>query len=127
MTNRTTKHKGLKSIITLMLIFMMTFALALTTACNKGGDDSSSTGDSSSTTTTTTTDTNAIVNGSFEYYGEDDDITFPYKTSIKWSTNRDSIVSSSDYAPSSDGASGIIDVSGALRTRLKAISAGGCA
>ncbi|MBQ7164193.1 MAG: hypothetical protein IJR61_02545 [Clostridia bacterium] len=110
MTNETMK-KGSRSIIALIAVFVMSAALLFVTACTGGKDSSTSSSDSSSgASTATVTDTHVLLNGNFEYYAEGDSVTFPYSSSIKWSNSRGYIVSasSSDYAPSSTGKSGII-------------------
>ncbi|MBP5308352.1 MAG: hypothetical protein J6Z34_04360 [Clostridia bacterium] len=110
MTNRKT-YKGFRSIIALIAVFVLSFALLLVTAC-KGGNDSGSSADdsSSSSSSSTVSDTHTLLNGNFEYYAEGDSVTFPYSSSIKWSNSRGYIVSASseDYAPSSTAKSDII-------------------
>lgn len=101
-------RKGLNSIITLLVIFMMTAVLAFATACGNTEDSTGSSSSSSSSSSSTVTDEHTILNGNFEYYAESESVTFPYKSSIKWTNTRGYIVSTADYAESSDASSGII-------------------
>ena len=101
--------KGFKSLITLAVVFMMTVALAFTVACNSDDSSSSSSSSSSGSSTSTVSDSHTLLNGNFEYYAEGDTVSFPYKSSIKWTNTRGYIVSSSNSAPSSSATSGIID------------------
>ncbi|MBP5193802.1 MAG: hypothetical protein J6126_03655, partial [Clostridia bacterium] len=111
---KTKTNKGLKNLLTLLVVFLLAAALAIVTACgNNGGDSSTASDDTSSSTpaSSATVDTHKLLNGNFEYYAEGENVTFPYKSSIRWTNTRSYIVNTSDYAPSSDASSGIIPTS----------------
>ena len=111
---KTQTNKGLKNLLTLLVVFLLAAALAIVTACGNNGDSTATdTTDTSSSTpaSSTTVDTHKLLNGNFEYYAEGDNVTFPYKSSIRWTNTRSYIVSTSDYAPASDASSGIIPTS----------------
>ena len=118
MTKRLT-HKGFKTLLALLLAVMFAMALAFVSACKNGDDSSSSSSSdsSSSTSTSTTVDAHKLLNGSFEYYAEGD-VTFPYKTSIRWTNSYGYLVNSADKAPSSSATSGIISTGDAAYASL---------
>lgn len=109
--SRTTARKQGFSLIALLVVLMLSLSLGLA-ACTDNNNDSSSSS-STSASSATVADEHTLLNGNFEYYAEGNSITFPYRTSIRWTTSRGYIVSatSEDYAPSSDASSGIIDTS----------------
>ena len=98
------KFKFRKFLIALMSM-LMAVMLAFSVACNgsSSNDDEDSSDDSS--TTTTYTDYQTIKNGDFEF-GTEKVTNFPYSSSINWSRNLESNVTT---APSSTATSGIID------------------
>ena len=119
-------YKGLKTLLVSVLALIMAAALALVTACTNDSKNSSSESSSSSsgTTSTTTVDSHKLLNGNFEYYAESDSVTFPYKTSIRWTNSGGYLVNSSDKAPTSSATSGIISTSPEAYDKLLKTSVG---
>lgn len=89
-----------------LLSMLMAVMLAFSVACSNG-DDTTDDGDDGDTTpeTTQAIDYQSIKNGDFEF-GSKENTTYPLSSSINWSKNMGSDVTS---APSSKGSSGIID------------------
>ncbi len=98
-----------------LLSMLMAVMLAFSVACSDGDDTTDDSDDTDDTTTTTqVTDYQSIKNGDFEF-GSTDKTTFPLSSSINWSKNMGSDVTS---APSSKGSSGIIDTAEDKFTKL---------
>ncbi|MBE5743107.1 MAG: hypothetical protein E7358_00120 [Clostridiales bacterium] len=97
---------NLKKFSIALLSLLMAIMLAFSVACSDGNSSSNDDDDDSSTTTESTiTDYQSIKNGDFEF-GTEDATSFPYSSSINWTRNLYSDVTS---APSSSATSGIID------------------
>lgn len=102
MTTTNKFKKYLIALISLMLALMLAFVCA----CDKSSNDDDDTS-SNTETEESVTDYQQIANGDFEFY-TNDDTSYPYISSIKWTRSNDKSVSS---ATTSSNSSGIIDVS----------------
>ncbi len=98
-----------------LLSMLMAVMLAFSVACSDGNDtDDGDDSDETTTETTQVTDYQLIKNGDFEF-GSKENTTYPLSSSINWSKNMGSDVTS---APSSKGSSGIIDTAEDKFTKL---------
>lgn len=99
--------QNLRSVLTVVLAFLLAVCLILTVACSGGpaADDSSSDSSSSSSSSTSRVDYQAIANGDFEYR-HDSATSFPVASSIGWTRTNDSITTT---AVTSLFSSGIIN------------------
>lgn len=93
----------------------MAIMLAFSVACSDSSSSDDDDGDSSTTTESTITDYQTIKNGDFEF-GTEDDTTYPYASSINWTRNLYSDVTT---APSSAATSGIIDTAEDAFNKIK--------
>ena len=99
-----------------LLSLFMAIMLAFSVACSDGSSSTTDDDDdSSSTTTSTITDYQSIKNGDFEF-GTDEKSSYPYSSSINWTRNLYSDVTT---APSSAGTSGIIDTDEEAFNKIK--------
>ncbi len=96
---------NLKKFSIALLSLLMAIMLAFSVACSDNNSSSNDDDDSSTTTESTITDYQLIKNGDFEF-GTKDSTSFPYSSSINWTRNLYSDVTT---APSSAQTSGIID------------------
>ena len=104
------KKFNLKAFVSLMIVLVLSLALAFSTACAKKATSKNSTSDDSSKEEEEKpTDKQTLPNGDFEWYTDDVSASSPYSTGIKWSRYLGG--DSPNKAPSSEGRYGIIDTS----------------
>ena len=107
---RLDKKFNLKAFVSLLIVLVLSLALAFSTACAKKATSSSSSDDSSNTEEEEKpTDKQELPNGDFEWYTDDVSATSPYSTGIKWSRYLGG--DTPNKAPSSEGRYGVIDTS----------------
>ena len=105
--DKVTKH-NFKSVLTVILAFVLSIGMILTVACStdpSASDSSSSSSSSSSSASDSMVDYQTISNGDFEYR-HDSATSFPVSSSIGWSRSNDTITTT---APTSTKSSGIIN------------------
>ena len=104
------KKFNLKAFVSLMIVLVLSLALAFSTACAKKATSNSTSDDSSSKEEEEKpTDKQTLPNGDFEWYTDDVSASSPYSTGIKWSRYLGG--DSPNKAPSSEGRYGVIDTS----------------
>lgn len=102
------KKFNLKAFVSLMIVLVLSLALAFSTACAKKTTSKNSTSDDSSKEEEEKpTDKQTLPNGDFEWYTDDVSASSPYSTGIKWSRYLGG--DSPNKAPSSEGRYGVID------------------
>lgn len=107
---RLDKKFNFKAFVSLLIVLVLSLALAFSTACAKKATSSSSSDDSSSKEEEEKpTDKQTLPNGDFEWYTDDVSATSPYSTGIKWSRYLGG--DTPNKAPSSEGRYGVIDTS----------------
>lgn len=104
---RLDKKFNFKAFVSLMIVLVLSLALAFSTACAKKKTTDSSKTPSSTEDEEKPTDKQELPNGDFEWYTDDVSASSPYSTGIKWSRYLDG--DSPNKAPSSEGRYGIID------------------
>ena len=97
-----------------LLSMLMAVMLAFSVACSDPDDTDDGDDGDDTTETTQVIDYQSIKNGDFEF-GSKENTTYPLSSSINWSKNMGSDVTS---APSSKGSSGIIDTAEDKFTKL---------
>ena len=104
------KKFNLKAFVSLMIVLVLSLALAFSTACAKKATSNRTSDDSSSKEEEEKpTDKQTLPNGDFEWYTDDVSASSPYSTGIKWSRYLGG--DSPNKAPSSEGRYGVIDTS----------------
>lgn len=107
---RLDKKFNFKAFVSLLIVLVLSLALAFSTACAKKATSSSSSDDSSSKEEEEKpTDKQTLPNGDFEWYTDDVSASSPYSTGIKWSRYLGG--DTPNKAPSSEGRYGVIDTS----------------
>lgn len=117
---RLDKKFNFKAFVSLLIVLVLSLALAFSTACAKKATSKNSTSDDSSKEEEEKpTDKQELPNGDFEWYTDDVSASSPYSTGIKWSRYLGG--DSPNKAPSSEGRYGIIDTSkyGELEDKYK--------
>ena len=104
------KKFNLKAFVSLMIVLVLSLALAFSTACAKKATSNRTSDDSSSKEEEEKpTDKQTLPNGDFEWYTDDVSASSPYSTGIKWSRYLGG--DTPNKAPSSEGRYGVIDTS----------------
>lgn len=105
---RLDKKFNFKAFVSLLIVLVLSLALAFSTACAKKATSKNSTSDDSSKEEEEKpTDKQTLPNGDFEWYTDDVSASSPYSTGIKWSRYLGG--DSPNKAPSSEGRYGVID------------------
>lgn len=107
---RLDKKFNFKAFVSLLIVLVLSLALAFSTACAKKATSNRTSDDSSSKEEEEKpTDKQTLPNGDFEWYTDDVSASSPYSTGIKWSRYLGG--DSPNKAPSSEGRYGVIDTS----------------
>lgn len=107
---RLDKKFNFKAFVSLLIVLVLSLALAFSTACAKKATSNRTSDDSSSKEEEEKpTDKQELPNGDFEWYTDDVSASSPYSTGIKWSRYLGG--DTPNKAPSSEGRYGVIDTS----------------